>query len=227
MRKEAHSKAPPSRRYVWQKDGGSSMEVVSSGVAVEVASRKVFAPSRASASSRRWLPGKEKFPNPFEPHHSDPMILITELFRLAGTLDPTIRKFRRPKSEGRMSIGDEASSACSLARVNCFGVRSSGFFRVSEIRISDFGFNRGAAQLSKSTHRRTRCGFSQRENRYLAVHCATGKLHGADAPSRAHLALLPKSRRDATRIAVGVSPRYSSRTRFDPAGVTPFRIAPP
>ena len=76
------------------------MEVVSSGVAAEVTRRRVLATSRASASSRR-LPGKEKFRNHLSPHHSDPMILMMGLLRLAGTLDPTIRKRRSPKSEGR------------------------------------------------------------------------------------------------------------------------------
>ncbi len=135
--KAAHSKAPPSRRNDWQKDGGSSMEVVSSGVAAEVTRRRVLATSRVTASSRRRLPGKGKFRNHLDPHHSDPMILMTELFRLVRALAPPISKFRRPKSEDRMITSDEASSAGSLVHVNSFGVRISDFFRISGTRISD------------------------------------------------------------------------------------------
>ncbi len=51
--------------------------------------------------------------------------------------DRNPRAERNPKSDDRMITGDEAASAGSLVRVDCFGVRNSGFFRISRIRISD------------------------------------------------------------------------------------------
>ncbi len=164
--KAAHSKVPPSRRNDCQKDGGSSMEVVSSGVAAKVTRQKVLSPSRTSASSRR-RPGKGKFSNRFELHHSDPMILMRELFRLARTLDPPEkefqvssskfqvagsgsgrrsvgeREFRRPKSEGRKKSevrGPKSEKLPVAGTSSRFCFRSRELFRSSEFGLlSGFG----------------------------------------------------------------------------------------
>ncbi len=127
--KAAHFKAPPSCRNDWQKDGGSSMEVVSSGVAAEVTRRKDLSPSRVSASSLRRLPGKGNFRNHLEPHHSDPMILMMESFRLARTLSPPEKEFQvsswkfQVAGSGRRSVARGRQRTHSLHAVRVFAAR--------------------------------------------------------------------------------------------------------
>jgi len=122
------------------------MEGVSTCVAAEVTRRKALATSRVSASSRRRLPGKGKFRNHLEPHHSDPMILTMELLRLVSTLVPPIRKIRRPKSEGRKKSEVRWPNDYRWLDIVRLLSRSRELIRSSEFGLllgfgdSDFGF---------------------------------------------------------------------------------------